>query len=69
MPVKMRDELPPDHPWAGGVTVTFRKRLEDAAATPKPAKTFRKGLVAAVLENHPDADPDRVQEMIDAMGG
>lgn len=50
------------------MTDQFKERLEEAAKQPDPKAAFRGGLVADVLENHPDADPAVIQEMLDAMG-
>jgi len=69
MSVKVRDELPPGHPWADGITVQFKNRLAEAAAAPDPPKAFRDSIVAAVLEDNPGADPEAVAQMIADMGG
>ena len=46
----------------------FEAHLEEIAKQPDPPKAFRSGLVGAVLENHPDADPDEIQDYLDWMG-
>lgn len=69
MSVKERDTLPPGHPWADGITVQFKNRLAEAAATPDPPKAFRKSMVDQICEDNPGADPERVAQMIADMGG
>jgi hypothetical protein len=46
----------------------FQAHLEEVAKQPDPPKAFRSGLVGAVLENHPGADPAVINEMLDALG-
>lgn len=46
----------------------FEAHLAECAKQPDPPKAFRSGLVGAVLENHPGADPAVIEEMLDAFG-
>ena len=68
MPVIERDELPDGHSWKGGVTVQFRKALDDAAAAPEPTTHIRQSLVDAVLEDNPAANCEEVEKMLSWFG-
>ncbi len=67
MSIKVRDKLPEGHPFKG-CTIQFRRTVAEAAKQPDPKKAFRGGLVATIQENHPDADPQEIQDMLDAFG-
>lgn len=51
------------------MTDQFKEILEEVAKQPDPPAAFRAGLVAAVLEDHPNADPAAIEQMISDAGG
>jgi hypothetical protein len=67
MTIKVLDKLPDPHPLRG-VTIQFRRRLEEAAGQPDPRAAFRAGLLADVKANHPEATDETINQMLDDFG-
>ena len=46
----------------------FEAHLEEVAKQPDPPRAFRRGLVETIMENHPNATRETIEEMLDQMG-